>query len=307
MSDGPLRLATRGSTLARTQADRVAEALAVPVEIIEVSTTGDQRADVPIWQMGGRGVFVKEVQIAVLEGRADAAVHSAKDLPSETPDGLALAAFPERADPRDALAGTALADLPTGAVVATGSVRRRAQLAWLRPDIVFAPLRGNVPTRLEKGRQHDAAVLSYAAMLRLDLGDEATEVLDPSVMLPQVGQGALAVECRADDERAREAVAAIDDPEVRRAVLAERAFLAELGGGCNLPVGAYAEPAGDVVSLEVLIASLDGRRLLRHRAAGADPEATGREAARELLDELGGRALLGTPDEPVAGSLPASS
>lgn len=306
MTDGPLRIATRGSTLARTQADRVAEALAVPVEIVEVSTTGDQRADVPIWQMGGRGVFVKEVQVAVLEGRADVAVHSAKDLPSATPDGLVLAAFPERVDPRDALAGAALADLPTGAVVATGSVRRRAQLAWLRPDIVFAPLRGNVPTRLEKARRHDAAVLSYAAMLRLDLGDQASEVLDPSVMLPQVGQGALALECRIDDEGAHEVLAAVDDPEVRRAVLAERAFLAELGGGCNLPVGAYAEPAGDVVSLEVLIASLDGRRLLRHRAAGADPEATGREAARELFDDLGGRALLGTPDEPVSGGLPGA-
>lgn len=307
MSDGPLRIATRGSTLARTQTDRVADALDAPVEIVEVSTTGDQRADVPIWQMGGRGVFVKEVQLAVLEGRADVAVHSAKDLPSETPPGLTLGAFPERVDPRDALAGTPLADLPTGAVIATGSVRRRAQLAWLRPDLVFAPLRGNVPTRLEKARQHDAAVLSYAAMLRLGLGDQAAEVLDPSVMLPQVGQGALAVECRSDDQRSLEVLAAIDDPEVRRAVLAERAFLAELGGGCNLPAGAHAEPAGDVVALEVLIASLDGRRLLRHRAAGADPEATGREAARELLDELGGRALLGTPDEPVAGGLPASS
>ena len=176
-----------------------------------VSTVGDRDTTSPIHALGGTGVFVKEIQEAVLRGEADVAVHSAKDLPAETPDGLLLACVPEREDPRDALVGSALADIPTGGRVGTGSVRRRAQLSSLRPDLTFAELRGNIPTRLERAKELDAGVVAFAALVRLGLAHEAAEVLEPSVMLPQVGQGALAVECRADDADALAVLATIDN------------------------------------------------------------------------------------------------
>ncbi len=170
------------------------------VELVVIATSGDQRRDVPVWELGGQGVFVKEVQAAVLDGRADVAVHSAKDLPSWTPEGLVLAAITERADPRDALVGTRLADLQPGAQVATGSVRRRAQLAWVRPDLTFTGLRGNIGTRLERVPDGGAVVVAAAALARLGLLDRAAEILPTAVMLPQVGQGAIGVECRAGDD-----------------------------------------------------------------------------------------------------------
>lgn len=282
-----LRAASRGSALARWQTAHVASLLGEEVEVVVVETTGDRRQDVPIWEMGGRGVFVKEVQAAVLEGRADIAVHSAKDLPSETPPGLVIGAVPERGDPRDALVGSRLDDLPAGARVATGSVRRRAQLAALRPDLTFAGLRGNIDTRLRKAADYDAVVMAAAALQRLGREEHVAEVLDVDVLLPQVAQGALAVECREDDVRAREALARIEHAASRRAVDAERAFLAELGGGCDLPVGAYAE-VDDEGSVRVrgLLASLDGHVVLR--ASGTD----GAALARHLLDDCGGRDLL---------------
>ncbi len=288
-----LRIATRGSRLALWQAERVAALLGGDVELVPVSTTGDQRTDVPIWTIGGTGVFVKEVQQAVLEGRADLAVHSAKDLPSETDAGLVLAAVPERADPRDALVGARLVDIPAGGRIGTGSVRRQAQLAALRPDLHFESIRGNIETRVAKAGDLDAVVVAMAALERLGLAGRATEILEPSAMLPQIAQGALAVECRADDSAAAARLAAIDDPVAHRAVDAERAFLRQLGGGCDLPCGALAEARPDgTVSLEVLLATLDGKTVLRARHEGTDPEATGREAARILLDEYGGRDLL---------------
>jgi hydroxymethylbilane synthase len=278
-----LRIATRGSALARWQAERVAGLLGGEVELVIVQTTGDRRADEPLHQMGGVGVFVKEVQEAVLDGRADLAVHSAKDLPAETPEGLALAAFPERADARDAMVGAALADLPTGAVVATGSVRRRAQLAAVRPDLGFAELRGNIQTRLDKAEGFDAIVVAAAALDRLGLGARAAERLSFTDMVPQVGQGALAVECRVDDGDTRARVAGIDDAGVRRAVTAERAFLAALGGGCTLPVGAHAETVdGDAVEVLALVASDDGHRVARGRETDVDPQAAGRRIAERL-------------------------
>lgn len=290
----PLRVATRGSDLARWQAARVASMLDVPTEIVVVSTTGDRRRDVPIHTLGGTGAFVKEVEDAVLDGRADVAVHSAKDLPSATPDGLRLAAIPERADPRDALVGATLADLPTGARVGTGSVRRRAQLSGLRPDLGFGELRGNIPTRIARAGDFDAVVVAYAALLRLGLEDRATDVLDPSVLVPQVAQGALAVECRDDDRRTCEQLAAIDEPIARRAVTAERAFLAELGGGCNLPCGAHATVGDDgVMTLHAVLASLDGRIVLRTEGTGTDDAALGVDVARRLIVECGGSMLLG--------------
>ena len=289
----PLRVATRGSALARWQAERIVELLGVEAEYVIVSTRGDERRDVPIHAMGGTGVFVKEVEQAVLDGGADVAVHSAKDLPAETSLELVLAALPERGDPRDALVGRSLDEIPTGGRVGTGSVRRRAQLAALRPDLGFAELRGNIPTRLEKAAGFDAVVLAAAALDRLGLADRIAERVDSSVVLPQVGQGALAVECRADDDGTRELLAGVDDAGVRAAVTAERAYLAELGGGCNLPCGALAEAGGDgSLLLEALLGSLDGRISLRARVEGRDPVAVGVEAARRLVDEEGGRLVL---------------
>ena len=289
----PLRVATRGSALARWQAERVVQLLDVEADYVIVSTRGDERRDVPIHAMGGTGVFVKEVEQAVLDGRAHVAVHSAKDLPSETSPELVLAALPERADARDALVGRPLDEIPTGGRVGTGSVRRRAQLAARRPDLGFGELRGNIPTRLEKADGFDAVVLAAAALDRLGLADRIAERVDPSVVLPQVAQGALAAECRTDDDGTRELLAGIDDAGVRAAVTAERAYLAELGGGCNLPCGALAETADDgSLRLEALLGSLDGRISLRARVEGHDPVAVGVEAARRLVDEEGGRLVL---------------
>lgn len=269
-----------------------------------MQTHGDRQLDVPIWELGGKGVFATEVQKAVLDDRADFAVHSAKDLPSVTTPDLALAAVPERGDPRDALVGSTLADLPPGARIGTGSARRRVQLSYLRPDLTFGELRGNMATRLAKAADFDAIVVATVAFERLGYGAHVTEVLEPSVLLPQVAQGALAVECRAADDETRALLAAIEDPVSRRCVNAERGFLAELGGDCNLPAGAYATVSNDGnLVLEALLASLDGHVVLRHRvcvlagaAADADPAAPGRAAARYLLDEGGGAALLaGSP------------
>jgi hydroxymethylbilane synthase len=193
-----LRIATRGSALARWQAERVGALLGEPVEYVLISTTGDRDQRSDLHAIGGTGVFVKEVQQAVIDGRADLAVHSAKDLPSTTPEELLLAAVPERGDPRDALVGARLEDIPTGGRVGTGSVRRRAQLAAARPDLVFAPLRGNMETRLRKrvDERLDAVVVAVVALDRLGLRDDVSEVLNTTVLLPQAAQGALAVECR---------------------------------------------------------------------------------------------------------------
>jgi len=301
-----LRIATRGSELALWQARHVAGLLAavdpgVEVELVVVRTTGDRRLDVPIWELGGKGVFVAEVRTAVLEGGADLAVHSAKDLPAVPLDGLVLAAVPERADPRDALVGSSLDGLAPGALVATGSVRRRAQLAWLRPDLRFCGVRGNIATRLDKvGTDEIAAVVVAAAALdRLGLGHRADEVLDPTVLLPQVGQGALAVECRTDDAHVASLLAGIEHRPSRRAVDAERGFLAELGGDCDLPAGAYATIDGGTadgsgtVCVTGLLASPDGHVVLRHTADGDDPATCGRGVARHLLDAGGGALLAG--------------
>jgi len=291
-----IRIATRGSKLARWQAERVGALLGGDVEYVLVQTHGDIDQTSDIHRLGGQGVFVKEVQQAVLDGRADLAVHSAKDLPSGATGGLCIGAVPERGDVRDALVGSTLAALPRGGRIGSGSVRRRAQLAYARPDLEFGPLRGNIETRLRKrvDEGFDAVVVAYAALERLGLAGEATEVLEPSVVLPQVAQGALAVECRDDDANARERLRAIDDVDAHRAVDAERAFLAELGGACDLPCGALATvgAGGEMLELEVLLAAIDGRAVVRAHTSGRDPHAVGVTAARELLDERGGRALL---------------
>lgn len=304
-----LRLATRGSPLARWQADRVAallEGAGIPTAQVVVDTLGDRQIDVPLDRLGGQGIFVKEVQAAVARGDADAAVHSAKDLPAApelAAPGLVLAAFPERVDTGDVLVGGALDRLPAGATIATGSARRRVQLANYRPDLTFADLRGNLGTRLAVAGTGRAAavVVAKAALDRLGWTPPAAlevEVFSPTVMVPQVGQGALAVECREDDPWARAALAQIDDPEIRPLVVAERAFLAELGGGCTLPLGASADWAAGPsaggrpeITLTGMLASSDGLVVLRHARAGADPVALGRSVACFLLDESGGRDL----------------
>jgi hydroxymethylbilane synthase len=282
----------------------VAEALAsaassaatprIATELVVVETAGDLHRDRPIGAIGGQGAFVKEVEQALIDGRADLAVHSAKDLPSSCGSGeLAIVAVPTRADPRDALVGRALADLDPGAHVATGAPRRRAQLAWVRPDLRFEELRGNLATRLGKVPEAGAVVMAYAALERLGLTGLAAEVLPTSTMLPQVGQGALAVQCRVRDEVATEAARLIDDAASHRCLDAERAFLGELGGGCELPVGALAVvgPDGEV-ELEGLVASLDGLVLLRRAMGGRDPFQVGRALADEIRDRCGGAEIL---------------
>jgi hydroxymethylbilane synthase len=296
-----LRVATRGSSLARWQAEEVARLLRaaqpdLDLQQVVIDTTGDRRPEVPVWDMGGQGVFVKEVQAALLDGRADVAVHSAKDLPSTTAPGLVLAAVPIRADARDALVGGSLASLGPGALVATGSVRRRAQLAWLRPDLTFTGLRGNVPTRLDRVPDRGAVVVAAGALERLGLAGRADEILPIELMLPQVGQGAIGVECRAGDDATRALLEAIDAPVIHAAVTAERAYLARLGGGCDLPVGAFAKPAdgGDVLVVDGLMASREGRVVLRASVTGpdAEPARLGRTLADRLL-AAGGAELLG--------------
>ena len=299
-----LRVATRGSPLALRQAQLVADAFASPgwsaalppiaTELLIVDTAGDLHKDRPIGAIGGQGAFVKEVEQAVIDGRADLAVHSAKDLPSDRGSGeLAIVAVPKRADPRDALVGRALAELGPGARVATGAPRRRAQLAWVRPDLRFEELRGNMATRLGKVPAGGAVVAAYAALERLGLTRLAAEVLPTSTMLPQVGQGAMAIQCRVRDDVATEAARSIDDNASHRCLDAERAFLGELGGGCELPVGALAVIGSNgEVELEGLVASLDGLVLLRRAMSGVDPFLVGRALAVEIRDRCGGAGVL---------------
>jgi hydroxymethylbilane synthase len=303
-----LRLATRGSPLARHQADLVASALRaghrdLDVEVLVVRTQGDD-ITAPLDQIGGQGVFVTEVEAAVADGRADAAVHSAKDMTSTMPPGLVLAAVPPRADARDGLVGGKLFDLPPGALVATGSARRRAQLAYLRPDLSFTEVRGNMERRVSRGEDGSVAavVVAVAAMERLGWIHRLSDILDPLDVLPQAGQGAIAVQCRADDEATRELLSAIDDPASHRAVRAERAVLAGLSGSCTVPVGAWAEVVGGPTAgpapepellVHGLVASGDGRIVIRMSRRGHVPELVGAELARALLVEGGGSGIEG--------------
>jgi len=292
-----IRIATRASALAVWQAEHVAGLLraATPglgVELVTMSTEGDRRTDVPLSTIGGKGVFAKEVQAAVLDGRADMAVHSAKDLPALTPEGLTIGAVPERGDARDALVGRRLVDLPANAVVATGSARRRVQLARLRPDLRFAELRGNMATRLDKATGFDAIVVAAVALDRLGMADRIAERLDPALFVPQVGQGALAVECRAGDDAVGGLLGGIDHAPSRRVVTCERAFLVELGGDCSLPAGAHATEAVDGgLHVRGILGGVDGPAgsvapLARGELRGGDAATLGRELARELWNRV---------------------
>jgi len=266
------------------------------VEIVVVRTEGDRRADEPLERIGGQGAFVKEVQQAVLEGRADVAVHSAKDVPPATPDGLTLAAVPPRGDVRDALVGSTLAGLGPGARVATGSARRRAQLANLRPDLCFVPARGNIETRVAKATSGavDAIVVAAAALERLSMGAQAAEVFAPLVMLPQVGQGAIALEGAATDEEVLALLQVADHDESHDAVRAERAMLGALGATCALPVGGWAHRDGDQLHLRGMVASADGRIVLHAESTGTDPAALGSAVAASLLKGCGAATFEGS-------------
>jgi len=293
-----IRAATRGSPLARWQAKHVAELLqavlpGLMVDLVIVQSSGDLDLLTPLDQLGGQGAFVKEIQVAVLEGRADIAVHSAKDLPAQTPSGLLLGAVPQRGDPRDALVGCRFRDLPLGAEIATGSIRRRAHLAHRRPDLRFSDLRGNIERRIERTAEFDAIVVALAALERLCISPEVCDPLDPAILLPQVGQGALAIECRREDSEILSLLQLIEEPSTRRAVNAERSFLAELGAGCGLPVAAHAEILSEgSIQLSSAVSSVSGDILLVDTRIGNDATMLGRAAARCLLDEQGGSHLL---------------
>lgn len=291
-----LRIATRSSAQARTQAAALAESIlaanpGVEIEWVWVDTAGDRDATTPLHQMGGQGVFVKEVQRAVMEGRADVAAHSAKDLPSSTPGELMIGAFTRRRTANDALVGARLGDLAPGSTVATGSVRRRAQLARLRPDLTFVDLRGNIPTRLERIPEGGAIVMAVAALEILGLTDRIAEVLPIESAVPMVGQGCVAAECRADDPVTARLLAAVDHAATRRAVECERGFLAELGAGCSMPVAAHHDADG---VLRAFMARDDGShpvQIERHVAATDDHMVAGAEMAARCRAQVsaGGR------------------
>ncbi|HVA52909.1 MAG TPA: hydroxymethylbilane synthase [Acidimicrobiales bacterium] len=293
-----LRLATRRSPLALIQARYVQGRLAeqgVESELVLMETKGDREAGADLATMGGEGLFAVEIQRALLNGEADVAVHSAKDLPSSTPEGLALVSVPERRDAADVLVGKSLAGLGPGATVATGSPRRRALLLERRPDLRVIGLRGNMATRLGSAGKNgvDAVVAAMAAIERLEDVDIVSERLDPTWFVPQVGQGALGLEARVDDDEIRDVLRSINDEAAFRAVVAERAFLEELGAGCSIPAGAYADVDQETVTLRGVMIAPDGSKSVRAELVGTDPHQLGSDLARLLRDDMSGGALLG--------------
>lgn len=290
-----LKFATRPSTLARWQTRWVIQALEARQPGLRCTekvmvTQGDTILDKPLPEIGGKGVFTQELEAELLAGNVDAAVHSLKDLPVDNPPGLVIGCVPERGEVRDALVsgkGFTLASLPDGAVVGTSSLRRSAQILSVRPDLQIRSLRGNVDTRLRKAQagEYDAIVLAGAGLIRLGLAGHITEWLSFEQMLPAPGQGALAVQCRAGDAAARSFLASLDDEKTRNAVTAERAFLAGLGGGCALPVAAYAAVENDLIHLTGLVISLDGSLKVRVQDAGSDPVRLGTETAQQAVSQ----------------------
>ena len=298
-----LKIATRKSPLALWQAEHVADALrarnpGLGVELVAMRTSGDKLLDAPLARVGGKGLFIKELERALLDGRADVAVHSMKDVPVELPPELHLTVVMARADPRDALVSMrfgALDALPTGAVVGTSSLRRRCQLAAHRPDLRIENLRGGVDTRLRRldDGDFDAIVLAVSGLERGGHGARVTEALDVATMLPAAGQGALGIECRRGDARVEALVAPLACPRSSACVLAERAFNRRLEGGCQVPIAAYAALEDGGMNLRGLVASLDGARVLRARVRGRveDAEPLGAEAAAAVLEQGAGEIL----------------
>lgn len=298
-----LRIVTRKSPLALWQAEHVRDALlarhpGLAVELVGVTTMGDRILDAPLAKIGGKGLFVKELEQALLEGRADIAVHSMKDVTLEFPEGLGLPVILRREDPRDAFVShhhASLEALPEGARVGTSSLRRRCQLLALRPDLDIRDLRGNVGTRLGKldAGEYDAIVLAAAGLKRLGMDSRIRAALPTDTLLPAIGQGAIGIECRSDDTRAHELIAPLADPATAICVRAERAVNQRLGGACQVPIAGHAVLEGEWLRMRALVGSTDGRRLVRGETAGpaADAEALGRALAEDLLDRGAGPIL----------------
>lgn len=298
-----IKIGTRASLLAVTQSTMIKELIekqhpGTTVELVRITTKGDKILDVPLAKVGGKGLFVKELEDALLDGRADLAVHSMKDVPTDLPDGLHLGIVTERENPRDAFVSNKYDNvlaLPQGATVGTSSLRRKSQLACLRPDLVIEDLRGNVDTRLRKldEGQYDAIILAAAGLNRLGKSERITSLLEPVQMLPAIGQGALGLELRKDDTELLEGIFFLNHTATATAVTAERAFLLRLEGGCQVPIGAFATTEGDNVTLTGLIASVDGKEILKEEATGPGSEAAemGTKLAEKLL-EMGGRKIL---------------
>lgn len=289
MPPAELRLGTRGSQLARAQSTMVARALTratgLPVRLVIITTRGDRITDRPLAEIGGKGLFTAELEAALRSHEIDLAVHSLKDLPTDDPDGLLLAAIPERADPRDVIVGAALETLPPKAVVGTGSLRRGCQIQAARPDLVVQGIRGNVDTRLRKLEEgpYDAVVLAAAGLARLGIVRSDAFPLSPEQMVPAVGQGALAIQAASDRPDILSLLSRIDDGPTRRRVLAERTFLSVFGGGCNVAAGCYARiEDGGLLHVRAVAQRADGAPLRRAAARGRDPEALGRQLAETL-------------------------
>ena len=298
-----LIIGTRQSLLALWQSNHIADLLRrqypeCTVTLKKIITKGDRILDVPLAKIGGKGLFTKELETALLEGEIDLAVHSLKDMPTVLPEGLCLTAITSRANVGDAFVSNkydSFAQLPEGAVLGTSSLRRKAQLLAVRPDLKIVDLRGNVDTRLRKldeGRM-DAIILAAAGLERLGHAGRIKEILPTSVCLPAVGQGALAIECRSNDEEVRSMLAFLNDDAVKQATDAERAFLGLIEGGCQVPIGVHADVNGTEIKIEAVIASLDGSAILRNTISGPSEQAAelGRQLGRQMLDD-GGRQIL---------------
>ncbi|GAC1616068.1 MAG: hydroxymethylbilane synthase [Candidatus Acidiferrum sp.] len=289
------RIGTRGSILAKWQAEfirkQLFQATGTEAELVIIKTSGDKMQQSSLTQIGGKGVFIKELEEALLDESIDLAVHSVKDIPTDTPSRLLFPAVCRRDDPRDCLVsanGSSLANLRQGARVGTGSLRRRAQLCHVRPDLDFRDLRGNVDTRLRKveSGEYEAIVLSKAGLDRLGWSNRISETLSTEISLPAVGQGAIAVEARVKDTEAADALVKLDDAETRTAIIAERALLAALHGGCQVPLGAWARIERDELVLEACVCSVDGSQYIRQRISGPvdQPAALGEQMAKLLID-----------------------
>ena len=297
-----ITIGTRGSALALWQANWVKSELereypGIEVSLTVIKTKGDKILDVPLAKVGGKGLFVKEIEDALLSHDIDLAVHSMKDVPTELPDGLKVAIFPPREDPRDAFfshTGKSLKEMPAGAVIGTSSLRRIAQLLNAFPHLKTKDLRGNVDTRLKKLErgEYDGIILAYAGVKRLGWADKVTELLDPIISLPAIAQGALGIETRIEDDFNNQRLAFFHDPKTALAVRAERALLRTLEGGCQVPIAAYATvDENNQISITGLVAALDGRKIIKETACGEEPENLGESLARTLLQQGAGELL----------------
>ncbi len=298
-----LKIGTRGSRLALWQANWVKTALeaedpSLSIELVIIKTKGDKILDVPLAKVGGKGLFVKEIEESLLNENIDLAVHSMKDMPAQIPQGLCIAAIPQREDPKDVLISKdnrRFSELPAGAIVGTGSLRRKAQLLFARPDLVVAPLRGNIDTRLKKLETEnlDAIILAAAGVKRMGFENKATEYLDENIMLPAVGQGALCIEIRQNDPLVGPVVAGLEDSKTRAVIRGERAFSERLEGGCQVPIAAHGTIHNNLFTLSGLVASVDGKTLYKHAMQGPENESAtiGLELAERLIS-MGAKTII---------------